>query len=870
MAPMTVRRIGLREIAAAVAWAGGTWCAGGALTVAASESSLRVGALPPVWLLAGALACALAVVIACGLRQSDVLPLWLPAVAVVPWLPLPTPAVALMWVGPLGLLLSAVSLVLAISSRAIVICLPARSHVVAAIVLVLLYLGAAWSIAPRIPGGDEPHYLVITQSLLHDRDLRIENNHQRRDYAAYVEGDLRPDYLRRGRDGAIYSIHAPGVSALILPAFAVAGHRGAVALLAILSALGVAALWKLLRAMYGEAAAFGAAAIGLTTPFVLQAFTIYPDGPAAVVVAAVAWLALSVSTLTWKRALACGLLLAALPWLHTRYAAIAGPLGLVVMARLVWPAGPASPTDDSRWTRLAAFVIPALATAAAWLYMFHAIYGVWDPRAPYGHATDMRLARIPHGLAGLLFDQQFGLLPYAPVYLLAAPGFIQLFGRHRRLALEVLLAFVPYVLAIAGFHMWWGGRSSPARFLVPVLPLLALPLSAWWQSRQRAADRAIGAALLTVSVIIAVALAVVDRGGLVYNSRDGHGLWLLAASTSVNLTYALPSLFQSGPGQAMAIAGGWLAIFAVAWLTIRAIEPRILTAGAWRALVLSGAILSISAGASAGWTISGKPGADVGAGALAVAADACRGGPLVRTGATLALSSKLDNLVIANASRRAPAPGKWVGENVPPGRYVVHVASGLNVSGSLDVALGRPDAVFTSCVLDDQPPGPTSCEIDLPAGARALWVNGDAGIARTAEAVGLMLVAPDLTARCTLRAERVLSGARSIFVVSGRAWVEGSGLWTRGGDAVELAVPVAGAFAALRVRGADDGEVVVESGAWRDHRRLQAGETWDVDVPAPTGGTALVRVATSASFVPADRDPASTDRRPLGVWVEGR
>ena len=36
-------------------------------------------------------------------------------------------------------------------------------------------------------------------------------------------GSCRPDYLRRGRDGAIYSIHAPGVSALVLPAFLLGG-----------------------------------------------------------------------------------------------------------------------------------------------------------------------------------------------------------------------------------------------------------------------------------------------------------------------------------------------------------------------------------------------------------------------------------------------------------------------------------------------------------------------------------------------------------------------------------------------------------------------------------------------------------------------
>ena len=61
------------------------------------------------------------------------------------------------------------------------------------------------------PAGDEPHYLVIAQSLWRDGDLKIENNHQRGDYREYYEPDLEPHYLTRGADGDIYSIHPIGI-----------------------------------------------------------------------------------------------------------------------------------------------------------------------------------------------------------------------------------------------------------------------------------------------------------------------------------------------------------------------------------------------------------------------------------------------------------------------------------------------------------------------------------------------------------------------------------------------------------------------------------------------------------------------------------
>jgi hypothetical protein len=52
-----------------------------------------------------------------------------------------------------------------------------------------------WS---ALPGGDEPHYLVVTQSLLTDHDLAIANNHARGDYLAYYQAPLKPDYRATG------------------------------------------------------------------------------------------------------------------------------------------------------------------------------------------------------------------------------------------------------------------------------------------------------------------------------------------------------------------------------------------------------------------------------------------------------------------------------------------------------------------------------------------------------------------------------------------------------------------------------------------------------------------------------------------------
>src|SRR5262249_28067480 len=100
--------------------------------------------------------------------------------------------------------------------------------------------------------GDEPHYLVITHSLLADRDLDIANNHAQRDYRTFYGDELRPDFLQCGLHGEIYSIHAPGLPALLVPGYAVAGARGAVVCMAIIAALAGLAIFDLASAMAGR------------------------------------------------------------------------------------------------------------------------------------------------------------------------------------------------------------------------------------------------------------------------------------------------------------------------------------------------------------------------------------------------------------------------------------------------------------------------------------------------------------------------------------------------------------------------------------------------------------------------------------------
>ena len=454
----------------------------------------------------------------------------------------------------------------------------------------------AWRLAPILPDGDEPHYLVITQSLLFDGDLQIENNHRQGDYLVYADRDLRPDYLKRGQNGQIYSIHPPGVSALVLPAFAAGGYPGVVGFLVLLFGVASALTWRAAYQLTGDATSawVGWTGVVLSAPAFFHSFTVYPDGPAALVVIGVVSFLIATGPVTrarWQWLLA-GAAIATLPWLHTRLALVAVVLLAVLALRIVVPGSTVGrafrpgasaglkprPTYQSAplkgrptYELVALFAVPAISTVL-WLTFFYLIYGTLDPRAPYGGRDGQFLAGIPRGLTGLLVDQQFGVLPTAPIYGIALAGLATLWRTHRRLAIELAAIAIPYILVVSANEMWWAGFSAPARFLVPVLLPMALPLAAWWQRHDSRVPRTFTLVALGASLAITATLAWTGRGALLYNGRDGFALWLDLVAPAVSLARAEPTVFRGALAATWAQAAIWCAAAAACWWVLSRIE----------------------------------------------------------------------------------------------------------------------------------------------------------------------------------------------------------------------------------------------------------------------------------------------------------
>ncbi|HXK09006.1 MAG TPA: hypothetical protein VMT70_05145 [Vicinamibacteria bacterium] len=412
--------------------------------------------------------------------------------------------------------------------------------------------------------GDEPHYMMVAESLLRDRDLSLERDYAEGRYASFHDGPLAPHYRVRGRGGEIYSLHAVGLSVLILPAWALAGYAGVtvfMAFLAALVALEVRSWTSQLTGREGLADAAGWVA-ALSPPLLHYAGLVFTEVPAA--------LALSLGLRLARRpdlrlagAAAIGLAAAVLPWLNVRYA----PLALLVIGHALW--------RHPRRSAALALLVPAAASTIGLLAYHQVLYGFLDPRRVYGRRPELALSTLPEGLPGLLLDQEFGLLVYAPALALALPGLALLWRRDRRLTLAAGAALVLVLLTAGSWPMWRGGFNPPGRFLVPVVPLLAAAGALVWDRRGLTA----GAALL-LGWTLWTGLAGACEPQLVHRDRDGTAPLFRRYSGAREWTGLLPG-YVLAEGDRHRLAAVWAValLAALPWRSRRATAGRVALAG---------------------------------------------------------------------------------------------------------------------------------------------------------------------------------------------------------------------------------------------------------------------------------------------------
>jgi hypothetical protein len=525
---------------------------------------------------------------------------WRTAFSVVPW--------CLLTVGQVGVRAAVEPLHLAGERYGVDLCLAAllaawlpaalgwarkrRLWLAAASLLVPLALATPHLTPPLY--GDEPFHLLVLESLAEDRDLDISNNldvSNKPANSAYAISDRL--------------LHSPVLALLLLPGYLVAGRSGALLLLAISGAAVVALVGRRSEQLGLPEWRRIVLALGLAVTYPLATFStqIWPAVAGALAVAAMLAIQARGRLGVW---LATALTLLATA-IKTRLALVTFPAALVLWLR-----------GGRRRRALGALVLGAvglLGLAVGWWTMGH----------PFGHfrrvgdliPTDwIRALRVVGGLA---FDHAGGLAVAAPLLLVAVALLPLLWRRGGAGERAVIVGGALTVGVLLHSEEWYGGGSPPARYLVPLLPVLALAWGAAlrWPLRWRR----LGELLLPPSLFIWWAL--VTRPHFSVNPGDG-GWWLadaLARRFAADTQQFFPSFLVPTTATYLfppIVACGGLA---VAWLTQR-------RAGSLRLLLRLGVALWVLAAATL----------------------------------TLAITSRNDRIVEVEA----PQVRRWGGAPVPP------------------------------------------------------------------------------------------------------------------------------------------------------------------------------------------------------------
>jgi len=322
--------------------------------------------------------------------------------------------------------------------------------------------------------GDEPFYLLETESMVRDHDLDLSN--QYRDLAHSEAGrlDLVPQLGDpTGPHGEKYSRHEPFLALLMIPGYLIGRLPGAIATIALFGALLARSTVRLFEDEGIDDATTRALFpfIALGPPILFYAARIWPEVPAAF------FFVEAVRGVRQRRAARWLPALLTLVLLKLRFLLIA----VLLLARTL---------RNRRYVAIAA-VILAIPLAVA-VFTTGTVHS-WNELIPGSPSAMLR------GLLGLLLDGAAGILFQAPIFVLGVIALTRWPSMPASFRIGMASSAI-YVIYLVPRLEWHGGWSPPLRYIVVFIPILGLGAAALW--KQVDAAPIVAAAAWTIGLVI--------------------------------------------------------------------------------------------------------------------------------------------------------------------------------------------------------------------------------------------------------------------------------------------------------------------------------------------------------------------------------
>jgi hypothetical protein len=352
--------------------------------------------------------------------------------------------------------------------------------------------------------GDEPHYLAIAHSIAFDGDVDLANNYGANE-PLIGGGVLRPDaHVRPGVNGVARPVHDIGMPLAFAPYVRLAvplahalsrtipatvmrrarlndallyRHLLSFAMIALAAVLGGWLFDALLEIGAPPRAAFGGTLLVMLSPPLLIFSVLFFTELLSALLTFFVFHHVAIRKDDdgdgVRRWALTGLATGFLFLVHARNIGLVVPLALLALVRL---------RADPRGAARAAYAVSLAAMIAVRTLVNYRFWGEWltNPHARLSGwpGSGGVIAESAARLSGLLIDREFGLLAYAPVYVIAIAGAVALYKTRRDILIAMALVVAVYVgmivCPITNVHGWTGGWNPAGRFLTPVLPLVGM------------------------------------------------------------------------------------------------------------------------------------------------------------------------------------------------------------------------------------------------------------------------------------------------------------------------------------------------------------------------------------------------------------
>jgi hypothetical protein len=370
---------------------------------------------------------------------------------------------------------------------------------------------------PTIGEGDEPHYLILVNSVIRDGDLDLRNNYDSaqagsdqagRQYAGqeldrhvtYWEGNQRGVGVDPSHpEGPQRPAHSPGIAFLLAPFLYPFRNTQAVEHLACFCA-GLATVVAMLcfvglaRHFTADSrkVALVAVATFLGTPVWFYSRSFFNEPFILMTaVAAYYWALRRDSFLIAGAFIALGMLM------KPPLALLCVPLALLCLRKPRWSA--------RAWCLTRLGVLPVAAVGVTLGLNLHLYGSIVHGPYPFYWGNPLR------GAIGILLSERHGLFFWSPVAFAAAVGWPS-FWKQRKLEAGVVGgAFLVFFLLVSCWKFWNGGWCFGPRLLVPGIPFLCLGLLGVPELKW---VRRIGISLAVAGVLAACGLWVREKPDL--------------------------------------------------------------------------------------------------------------------------------------------------------------------------------------------------------------------------------------------------------------------------------------------------------------------------------------------------------------------